>query len=129
MLLGLTFWYLKGKMQGLPAAGPLFAMQLEGGPGWIPQSGLLSAGQWSQASPILSPSVSSWSELRIDGQLSQASPTPSPSASFWLGFGVVRQLSMISLVPSLSKSVVVSELSVIVAELFGRDVSRAYAKA
>ena len=109
-------------MQGLPAAGPLFAMQR-------PQSGLLSDGQWSQASPILSLSVSTWFVLLVVGQLSQASPTPSPSASFWLGFGVVRQLSMISFVPSLSISIVVSELSVIVADLFVRNVCPAYAKA
>src|SRR4051794_24687118 len=44
-------------------------------------AGIVPDGSVSQASPILSPSLSAWSALAAAGQLSLASGTPSPSAS------------------------------------------------
>src|SRR5215210_1705510 len=83
-------------------------------------------GNWSQASPMPSPSRSAWLGLLTLGQLScesgtpsesvslgvggpsstgsQTSPIPSPSMSSWLGLAAFGQLSDESGTPSLSAS-------------------------
>ena len=69
----------------------------------------------SQASPIVSPSVSSCVKFETKMQLSHASPTPSESTSDWLAFGTDGQLSVRFCTPSPSSSAGIAH-----GELFGR---------
>ncbi len=64
----------------------------------------INVGQASQASPILSPSVSVCVGLKILGQLSHTSPLPSLSVSVCVGFTILEQLSQASPIPSPSVS-------------------------